>query len=236
MSTPIFQQHATTTTTTTVVHPPTPSPRPVSQPLTKAPSEEERWEVVNTSYDDGQLPHPQAPLAPTRAPSYGSLPPGASPPIPSPLAPRSPSPFGTLSNTPPPLPAKNLPANGIRERDKDQGTRRRPPANTAAGPLGILRALDPSRTEVGHAQPRSQSDEERYSHSDLGHRDASEKKERKGFWGTREKEKGGAHERDRSERGGERGRGGERREEDNQAELTRMIGLWFRFLCAFCCH
>lgn len=70
-------------------------------------------------------------------------------------------------------------------------------------------------------QTRSHS-EDRYTQSESGHRererDREEKKEKKGFWGTRDNK-----ERER-ERDRDMGRDRDRRDEESQAELTRMIG------------
>lgn len=84
-----------------------------------------------------------------------------------------------------------------------------PSAPTSTAALGILRALDP------FAALDAPTDKEHRSHRlhhDRHHSDEAlheEKKEKKGFWGGKEKEK-------------EKGR--ERRDDDGQAELTRMIG------------
>lgn len=111
--------------------------------------------------------------------------------------------------------------------------------------LGILRALDPPRAAEG-ILPASHS-EERFTASESGHqslnhvpRESGEKKEKRGFWGGRDKDRDKEKERERLEKethhqavprdrdkahDRERERGREaRREEDGQAELTRMIG------------
>jgi len=96
--------------------------------------------------------------------------------------------------------------------------------------LGILRALDPPRTEV----PNKGHSEDRFStHSETGHRDRDrdrekdlgEKKEKWAFW-NRDKEKDKEREREQLfERTREGGRGKERKEDEGQGELTRMIGM-----------
>ena len=110
--------------------------------------------------------------------------------------------------------------------------------------MSILRALEPPRPESKLASNRSQS-EERYTISDSGHsyrdrdRDSGEKKEKRSFWGVRDKEREKEkemlqREKDRAgERTGdrlgerERDRGREIwREDDGATKLTHMIGEW----------
>lgn len=77
------------------------------------------------------------------------------------------------------------------------------------------------------------------SHSDIGHRDNPERKEKRGFWDRgkdkdkerdRDKDRERERERDKEkerlyERDKDRGREKDRREGDGQGELTRMIGM-----------
>lgn len=102
--------------------------------------------------------------------------------------------------------------------------------------LGILRSLDPPRTDIS-PHPQKVPSEERFTiHSDTGHRDRDrdrerdlgDKKERWAFWNRdkdREKDKDKEKDKERLfERGREGLRGKERKEDESQAELTRMIG------------
>lgn len=108
--------------------------------------------------------------------------------------------------------------------------------------LGILRALDPPRTDASNHSQKTLSEERFAIHSDSGHRDRdkdrekdlSEKKEKWTFWNRekdrdKEKDKERDKEREREklfEREREGMRGKERREDEpSQAELTRMIGM-----------
>jgi hypothetical protein len=228
--TPIHQQHAL-------------YEHQLTQGLRRTSSEEERWEVVS-SYDETPLQTPHAPaLSPSRTPSLASLPPGASPPIPSPQAPRSPSPFSVVSN--PSVQSNKL--GSTRDRESQQATlRKKPQGGSGVAALGILRALDPHAVEpVNMNQQTRAHSEERIGGSENGHsyrereRDVGDRREKKGFWGRdkeREKDKERERERDKErererdkERERERGRDRERdrRDEDSQAELTRMIGRCF---------
>ncbi|KAG5725088.1 TOM1-like protein 2 [Termitomyces sp. T112] len=209
VATPIHQQHA-------VYHnqlqqgymtPPLHSIRRTS-------SEGERWEVVPT---DDPSPFPsQYQVIASHNSSFASLPPGASPPIPSPNGARSPSPFSINSNT------------GLRDRESQPQQHRKKSAISAPVALRILGALDPAQSTTKPAP------EERYAptsgHSDSGHRerekDPPEKKEqRRGFWNRgdrdkdKDKDKEKEKERSRAQDGRDRGRDGE------TAELTRMIGF-----------
>jgi hypothetical protein len=105
--------------------------------------------------------------------------------------------------------------------------------------LGILRALDPPRTDVSSHSQKAHSEERFAVHSDTGHRDKDrekdlgDKKEKWTFWNRdkdreKEKEKDKERERERErlfEREREGIRGKERKEDESQAELTRMIGM-----------
>lgn len=194
----------------------------------KPPADDERWEVVSSHGDPVQLPRPHATvLTPSRTSSVASLPPGASPPLSSPLAPRSPSPFSAIA-APPVVPHKQNPNPRDRERDRfappqqplsspQQNVIRKKVQPNAPVAVGILRALEPPRADLLQLHTRSQS-EERSVASENGHaRDLAEKKEKRAFW-TRDRDKEKPSERDK-ERGREKDRN-----EDSQAELTRMIG------------
>ncbi|TFK37648.1 hypothetical protein BDQ12DRAFT_151185 [Crucibulum laeve] len=115
-----------------------------------------------------------------------------------------------------------------KDRDRDN-SRKRPPNAPVA--LNILRSLDPPRADLPIGHTRSYS-EERYNRSESGHgyrerekeQLEKEKKEKKGFW-SRDKDKDKDRDRERlTEREKERGREKDRRDEEGQAELTRMIG------------
>jgi hypothetical protein len=219
--TPIHQQHAL-------------YEHQLTQGLRRTSSEEERWEVVS-SYDETPLQTPHAPaLSPSRTPSLASLPPGASPPIPSPQAPRSPSPFSVVSN--PSVQSNKL--GSTRDRESQQATlRKKPQGGSGVAALGILRALDPHAVEPVNMnqQARAHSEERIGGSENHGYRervrDVVDRREKKGFWGRdkeREKDKERERERDK-ERERERGRDWERDmwDEDSQSELTRMIGRCF---------
>lgn len=127
--------------------------------------------------------------------------------------------------------------------------RKNPNQSSAPVALSILRALEPPRPESKMTSNRSHS-EERYTISESGHslrdrdRDSGEKKEKRSFWGVRDKEREKEKEREREvflqrekDRAGERtgDRLGERerdrgreiwREDDGATKLTHMIGEW----------
>ena len=136
----------------------------------------------------------------------------------SPYSPRPPSPFNTNVSI------HSVRSNGYRDQQplpQQQTLRKKPPngpAPTAA--VGILRALDP-HPDLQHQpqqQYRERSDDTQTEFSFREDRYKEDKKEKKGFW-DRAKEK--TEERDRER---QRARERERREDDSQAELTRMIG------------
>ena len=128
------------------------------------------------------------------------------------------SPFSVASN--PSVPSNKL--GSTRDREAQQVTLRKKPqgGNGVAG-LGILRALDPHAVEPVNMNQQARERE----------RDVGERREKKGFLGRdKEREKDREQERERDkERERERGRDRERyrRDEDSQAELTRMIGRCF---------
>ena len=185
------------------------------------PSSDGHWEALSTKDDDNhssqlkphhqereQLQHPRPlALAVSRSSSLASLPPGASPPIPSPNAPRSASPY---SNTTASHTQGRGPTPRERDRDVDKSRKvKQQPAAPGSGPphsgaaaIGILKALDPFA--VPDAPPDRESKSYKHDQSEDGFGD--ERKEKKGFWGK------------------EKDKGKERKDEDSPAELTRMIG------------
>jgi hypothetical protein len=193
-------------------------------------STDDHWEPAAAQKDDenhnskqqqyrererDQLPNPRPPaLTDSRSSSLASLPPGASPPIASPQGPRSVSPFN--NSTAATTQVRNT-APREREKDSDKLRKTKQPPSTApaAGPphnpaaaLSILKSLDPFATLDVPIDRESKSHKHDHGHlSDeaLG----GERKERKSFWGAKDKEK-------------EKGK--ERKDEEGQAELTRMIG------------
>lgn len=131
---------------------------------------------------------------------------GGSPPLGT-HSPRAVSPFGH----PPAVPPKALSNGRGGDREPQVLKKKSPSNNSAVAAVGILKALDPHpetpRLYIGH------SDEFLV---DPNFRD--EKKERKGFW-ERASERSREKERER-----EKVKERERRDEEGQAELTRMIG------------
>lgn len=118
-----------------------------------------------------------------------------------------------------------------RDRDSQQpfqATSRKKPPSSAPVALGILKALDPPRTDVPSHSQKARSEDRFTIHSDSSHRDRDrdrekdlgEKKDKWTFW-NRDKDR----EKERSERERDGARGKDRREDDGQAELTRMIGM-----------
>ncbi|KAF8645626.1 hypothetical protein AX16_007708 [Volvariella volvacea WC 439] len=203
--TPIYQQHAT------FVAKHAQPPQVIAPPI-RTSSSQDQWEVLTEETQVSST----APLINTRAPSLASLPPGASPPVPSPLAPRSPSPYNTVSSIPPPIPPPKHANSGGRDRERDQPARKR--SGPAAGALAALRALDPPR-EPNHTREQTRSIiEDKYAPSEIDHREhrerEHEKKEKKGFWSW-DKERDKGHDRERTEREKEKAR---------EEELARIIG------------
>ncbi|KAJ7719631.1 hypothetical protein DFH07DRAFT_1009170 [Mycena maculata] len=147
----------------------------------------DRWEVVD------QHPPP--------------LPPGASPPIPSPTA-RAPSPYTV--------------APGKQQQLPPQTLRKKTPQAVV-----LLNALEPANP-MGHVRNRS---EERASENGHFREKEREKEKKGGFWGIRDKDKDRDRERalemDREvrEREYQRERGRERERRDDENELTRKIGF-----------
>lgn len=220
-----------------------PIPTPVYQKLATHGVQKgnDEWEVSQPPPESPPLPNPHPPQqlinGPSRTSSFNSI----SPPLPSPpLQPRSASPVSNVS-----APTNKLIRHHDRDRDAHVRKKAQPSAPVA---MGILRALDPPRSVDSHAPLISRS-EERFTTSESGHYTPREsmdrkEKERRGFWGTRDKDKerakdkpeqlqprtqavqrdrerDPAHDRERAERGREA------RKDDDQAELTRMIGGYF---------
>lgn len=153
--------------------------------------------------------------------------------IQSPYSQRPPSPFNTNVSV------HSVRSNGYRNQQpqpvqqpqqlppQPQQTLRKKPPNgpspTAA--VGILRALDPHSEQPNPyhqpQQPREQPDDTNTEFSFTEDRHPlikEEKKEKKGFW-DRTKERAEEKERERQKL-----KDRERRQDDSQAELTRMIG------------
>ena len=159
-----------------------------------------------------QNPRPPA-LTDSRSSSLASLPPGASPPIASPHGPRSGSPY---SNSTAATTQVRSTAPRERDRDNDKLRKTKQPPSTApgAGPphnpgaLSILKSLDPFPALDVPIERESKSHKHDHAHpSDEALGD--ERKEKKSFWGAKDREK-------------EKGK--ERKDEESPAELTRMIG------------
>ena len=125
------------------------------------------------------------------------------PPQPYPLSGSRSSSFSSL-----PLPAKSIKSE--REGDSRLLRKKQPQPGGVVAAVGILRALDP-HIEVAHP---GISTDDRASQYEPSIRD--DKKDWKPLWERKERERDG-------ERGRNRDRGG--REDDGQAELTRMIGV-----------
>ncbi|KAF4568144.1 phosphatidylinositol-3,5-bisphosphate 5-phosphatase [Pleurotus pulmonarius] len=156
-SVPIYAQHASHVSRQPPAehgHPTYPAPNHYSQQPPRPSIDSERWEILEGRDDSSrqksrpypqqqqtQYPNQYAPparaLPASREGSFsGNLPPGASPPVSSPL-PRSSSPFSSAS---------------LKERDKAQ--KKKPPPNPAVT-LGILKSLDPHAHthNQGHSEP-----------------------------------------------------------------------------------
>lgn len=236
VSTPIHHKHAVYTHQNQQPLPPPP------QSIFKTQGDEERWDALTPYSEQGHLPNPLPPgMSVSRSSSFNSLPPGASPPPSSnPMHPpvRSPSPAMTTTSM--------ISSRTGQQRDhapQGRTLKKGPSPPSAPVALGILRSLDPPRADINNYNSRSNSEEhyvsvERYTQSDHGHRDFNrdhvEKKEKRPFWKNRDKDKDKEKEKERErerekekerERDGRGDRGRDsRRDEDPQAELTRMIG------------
>ncbi|KAF8990264.1 hypothetical protein BDQ17DRAFT_1433919 [Cyathus striatus] len=161
-ATPIHQMHATYTN---ISHP-SPQPRPQLQSqsvpsrdsrVIKSSEDDRGWEVVQTHPDHlpalSQLP---SVAAPTRTSSLVSLPPGASPPLPSPVGPPSSLPPRAAS------PYSSAISNASSTKlDRDRDTTRKRTQPTAPVALGILSALDSTRSHVPMLHHNHSHSEER---------------------------------------------------------------------------
>lgn len=162
--------------------------------------------------EDSSLPNRPYQLSASHSSSFTSLPanPPAVSPVPSPFLPRAASPFSIA------------PSYG-----RDSQTLRKKPPNTtgAAAAVGILKALDP-HLEADH-RPRDIVEEPPH-HYELPPKE--DKKDKRPFWDrnpTKERERERDHDRDRT-------REREKRDEEGQAELSRMIGqLTISFMQSF---
>ncbi|KAG6330170.1 hypothetical protein ID866_8918 [Astraeus odoratus] len=206
---------------------PSPPFQPHEHPrLAPHPSADDHWEVVPPGEEShhglSPRPHQQhfpAPVIPSRSSSLGSLPPGASPPMPNAAAtiPRSSSPFSVASHT-------TSVQHPTRQRSERDIMRKKSPGPTGVAALGILRALEPSHQDSQSLHHQDFS-EDYHMQSEPVRTVEKEKKERRGFWDgmlkdSRAKDKERDRERDRA-----RDRDRDRRDDDvGSAELTRMIG------------
>ncbi|KAK7695193.1 hypothetical protein QCA50_002383 [Cerrena zonata] len=129
-------------------------------------------------------------------------------PVPTHYVPRAVSPFKETHS------AGSVASTNYHDHDR-QIPRRKHSATNAVAAVGILRALDPHLDTNPH--PRDYPDD---SHVSSHHSRSSEKKEKKGFW---ERASGRDKDKDK-DKDKARAREKERREDDGQAELTRMIG------------
>lgn len=126
-------------------------------------------------------------------------------------SPRAVSPFGQ----PPSLPPKSISNGRGGDREPQVLKKKSPSNNSAVAAIGILKALDP------HPEtPRLHLEHSDEFLVDPNFRE--ERKERKGFW-ERASERSKDKERER-----EKVKERERRDEEGQAELTRMIGSYSR--------
>lgn len=124
-------------------------------------------------------------------------------------SPRAVSPFGGA-----PLPPPKAPSSNGRSGDREPGVHKHK-APGAAAAVGILRALDP-HLDTPVPTPRVFVDRSDQYSFDSAHREERERK--KGFW---ERASDRSKDKDREK---EKLRERERRDEEGQAELTRMIG------------
>lgn len=188
-------------------------------------SGEDHWEVVPQGEEAlhgmtirSHQHHFSAPVIPSRSSSVGSLPPGASPPMPNaaPTIPRSSSPFSVSSHTTSiQHPTVQHPARN--PRSDQNNPRRKSPAPAA---LGILKALEPNPQDSQSNFHQDSSDDHHPPSEPLR---AVEKKEKRGFWeGMLKDRESRTKEREREK---ERARDRDRRDDDVAgAELTRLIG------------
>jgi len=204
---------------------------PPQRPQRPTTADEELWEAPPSQEDAPIRGFYQSSSSVSRNSSYGSLPPGASPPLPSSNGPRSPSPPFSVSTVSLNPTTKANPQTRDRDFPQQPHVLRKRPQTTAPVALGILRALDPPRNEL----PKPAYEERPITssgYSDTGHRDRerehADKKDKWNFWNRdkekerereKEKERQKPHDRDK-ERGREKDRSG-----DSQNELTRMIGM-----------
>jgi hypothetical protein len=147
----------------------------------------------------------------SHAGSFVSLPPGTSPSIQSPLPLRSSSPFSVASHPPP----SSHSAGTHRDRERDVALPRKKPPGASVAALGILKALEPQLDATSRL--RSRSEEHLMVSSESF---SKEKKEKRGFW-----ERTAAKDREKDQ-DKDRGKERDRRDDESQAELTRMIGTF----------
>lgn len=154
------------------------------------------------------------------------------------MLPRSPSPY----NIAPSPPAPSIKPGSGKDRDRQRDILSQQQAQQqainrkklqSAPAMNILRALDPPRTDSQTRLTRPHS-EETFAPLESSHvlreRESGDRKEKKGFWGVRDKDRDKEKEKER-DRVFERERGRvERRDDEGQAELTRMIGAFYRYV------
>ena len=248
IATPVYQRLATHGTQLQPPQQQQPIPPP-APPIPPQQSEDERWETIPTPTDSPHLPNPQPPQpvinAPVRTSSLSSTMPGMPPPTGTPLPPRSSSPMSAVTNI---SSSNKLVRHHDRERDPHYQQQRKKTQTSAPVAMSILRALEPPTHQVQTMSRPQSEDRERYPISENGHsnhshrdiREASEKKEKRGFWSGRDKDREKEKEKEREQhhnRDSQKDRARDlRRDDDGQGDLTRMIGLsltqihWICFL------
>ncbi|KAL4077659.1 hypothetical protein J3A83DRAFT_4215420 [Scleroderma citrinum] len=203
-------------------------PSPTFQPrLVPHPSAEDPWEVVppgeeqlhamtpRTHQQQQQQQYFPPPVIPSRSSSLGSLPPGASPPIPNaaPNIPRSSSPFSVASHT------TSIQHPTRSQRSDRDATRRKSPAPPNLSALNILKALEPGHQDSQSLHHQDFSDD---YHAQGDTVRIVDKDKKRSFWGgvlgDRESK---AKDKDKSK---DRERTRDREDDAAGAELTKMIG------------
>ncbi|KAG6889868.1 hypothetical protein C0992_003764 [Termitomyces sp. T32_za158] len=194
--TPIHHQHALYSQHAYMSPPP--------RSIRRTSSEGERWEVVQSTDPTHYI------VSPSHNSSYASLPPGASPPIPTPNGARSPSPFSISSST------------GLKDREPQPQQPRRKTPMSAPVALRILNALDPAQSTTKSASEERSIPTPGHSDGVNHERDKEPPEKKRAFWSRGDRDKDKEQQRDKPQdvrdRGRDRGRDGE------AAELTRMIG------------
>ncbi|EIM80080.1 uncharacterized protein STEHIDRAFT_162965 [Stereum hirsutum FP-91666 SS1] len=193
---------------------------------THSEDEDAAWHVVdgtNLTASDPALDPPRA-LPASRSSSLASLPPGASAPVPSPLAPRPSSPFAVPASIRTATPKEQQ--HFARDRGDSQASlaqlppqpQRRPPAA-----LNMIKSLDPqfdpARDREREREAWRGTDDSLNTQSD-GSREEKDRREKKGLWDwatqgmERERDKRLHREKEKE------------KEEEEHHEITRMIGAF----------